>query len=121
MFTLPQPISTYADLPEDRQLPVIPMSEHTSTLDTLLHYVYPVPDPVITSLDDLGFVIGAAVKYDFVGVISSLRKVLISPNFLHDSPTRVFAIASRYDLEYEAKIASQYTLSVNVLDCPLSD
>ncbi|KAH7930631.1 hypothetical protein BV22DRAFT_1101602 [Leucogyrophana mollusca] len=123
MFTLPQPLSSYADSDSsvEEQHPVIPVSESRSTVDTLLRYVYPVPDPIIASLDDLGPILAAAAKYDFLGVISALRRVLLSPNFLRENPVRVFAIASRYELEYEAKVASQHTLSVNVLDCPLSD
>ncbi|KAH7916239.1 hypothetical protein BJ138DRAFT_594278 [Hygrophoropsis aurantiaca] len=123
MFTLPQPLSLDAEMDSSHMdnSPVIPVSESRSTLDALLRFVYPVPDPVIASLDELGLVLTAAVKYDFIGVISALRRVLLTPDFLRENPTRVFAIACRYELDYETKIASQHTLSVNVLDCPLSD
>ena len=115
MFTLPQSPAV------DDQIPVVPVSEPRTTLDAILRFVYPIPDPFIDSLDDLAPVLGAAVKYDFVAIISTLRKILISPRFVQTAPTRVFAIACRYDFEEEAKFASRYTLGVNVLDCPLSD
>lgn len=118
MLGLPQPV-TPANLEE--KLPVIPVSESRTTVDTLLRFVYPVPDPELPTLDDLSPVLGAAVKYDFTAVISTLGKLLVSPSFLRTSPTRVFAIASRYELEDEARIASRFTLNVNILDCPLSD
>ncbi|KAG0703931.1 hypothetical protein DFH29DRAFT_413033 [Suillus ampliporus] len=118
MFALPQPPDDPAN--EERR-PVVPVSEPSSTVQVLLRFVYPVPHPTISSLDELSTILGVASKYDFLGVISYLRKQLISPAFLRDDPTRVFAIASRYDLEYEAQVASQHTLSITILDCPLSD
>ncbi|KIK98303.1 hypothetical protein PAXRUDRAFT_31262 [Paxillus rubicundulus Ve08.2h10] len=116
MFSLPQPPS---DVKEHR--PVVPVSEHSSTLGVLLQFIYPEPDPVIASLDELVTLLATSVKYDFLGPIAALRKELLSPRFLEESPTRVYAIASRFDLEYEAQVASRHTLSCNVLDCPLSD
>ena len=118
MFALPQPP---ADPENEERRAVIPMSELGSTLQRLLHFVYPVPHPTISSLDELATILGVAVKYEFLGAISSLRTQLISPAFLKDDPTRVFAIASRYDFEFEAQVASRHTLSVDIIDCPLSD
>lgn len=118
MFELPQPP---ADPANEERRPVISMSEPGSTVERLLHFVYPVPHPTISSLDDFVTILGVAVKYEFLGVISSLRKQLISPAFLRDNPVRVFSIASRYELEYEAQVASGHTLFVNIIDCPLSD
>ena len=115
MFALPQSTS------HDKQLPVIPVSETSPTLDGLLRFVYPVPDPHISSLDELVPILGAAVKYDFVAVIHTLRKLLLVPRFVKLAPTRVFAIACRFDLEDEARLASQHTLTVNILDCPISE
>lgn len=116
MFTLPQ-VST----PEELKTPVIPVTETRYTLATLLEFVYPVEDPHIDSLDQLVPVLDAAVKYDFAGAILSLRKLLVSPQFVEKEPTRVYAIASRFDFEEEARIASKYTLNINVLDAPLSE
>lgn len=116
MFALPQPPS---DSKEHR--PVIPVSEHSSVISALLQFIYPEPDPVITSLDELTALLTTSVKYDFLGPIAALRKELLSSRFLDESPTRVYAIASRFDFEYEAQIASRHTLSCNILDCPLSD
>jgi hypothetical protein len=118
MFTLPQPPMTISG---DTPLPVIPVSEPRQTLDSVLRFVYPIQDPPIKDLNELNSVLGAAFKYDFASVISSLRKILVAPHFLETSPTRVFAIASRYELESEAQLASRYTLNINILDCPLSD
>jgi hypothetical protein len=119
MFTLPQPKAETSS--DATPIPVIPVSEPHQTLDSLLRFIYPVADPLVATLDDINPILAAASKYDFVSVVSTMRKLLVAPRFLESSPTRVFAIASRYELEPEAQIASRYTLNINVLDCPLSD
>jgi len=122
MFNLPQPPSL---CPADHNdhLPVIPVSESRTTLDILLRFIYPVPDPLITSLDVLSSIMGAAVKYDFNSVIATLSSLLVSSQFMDANPTRVYAIACRYDLEEVAKLASRSTLSMDILEkgCPPED
>jgi len=113
MFTLPQP--------PQLTLPSIPVSEPSLVIDTLLRFIYPVQDPPLDSLCDLVPILTAAVKYDLTSVLTSLRALLVSPRFTTADPTRVYAIASRFEFEQEAQIASKYTLRVNVLDAPLSD
>jgi len=112
MFTLPQ-----GDV-EKRPITLIPVSEPSKVLDTLLRLVYPIPNPTISSLEELAVVLEAAIKYDFVVAITFLRRHLISPHYLQTSPIRVYALASRYGLDEEMKIASRYTLSINMLDAP---
>jgi len=109
MFTLPQ---------GEKIITVIPVSESSAVMDNLLRFVYPIPDPVITSFEDLALVLEAAIKYDFITVVNALRKHLISPHFLQISPIRVYALACRYELDEEAKIASRYTLGINLFGEP---
>jgi hypothetical protein len=109
MFRLPQ---------GDKIIIEIPVSESSAVLDTLLRFVYPIPNPVITSLEELGLVLEAAIKYDFTTVVDALRKLLISPHFLQTSPIRIYALACRYELDEESKIASRYTLGINMFDEP---
>jgi len=116
MFALPQPPSHSK---ENR--PVIPVTEHSSIISALLQFIYPEPDPAVTSLDELVTLLATSAKYDFLGPMAALRKELLSPHFLEANPTRVYAIASRFDFECEAQVASRHTLSCNILDCPLSD
>ncbi|KAF8648523.1 hypothetical protein AX16_006228 [Volvariella volvacea WC 439] len=115
MLSLPQPPS------DSKALPRIPVAESARTLELLLQFVYPVPDPAVTSLDDLAPVIAAAHKYDFVAILSSLRRILVTPEFLEKNPARVFAIATRFEFEEEAKLSSRYTLKENLLEAPLND
>lgn len=114
MFTLPQD-------PTTSSLPTIPVSEPSTTIDALLRFIYPVADPSISSLSELVLILASAIKYDMDHVILTLRRMLVTPRFLESSPTRVFAIAARFDLDEEAKIASRQTLTLNLLDTPLSD
>ncbi|KAI0727269.1 hypothetical protein C8Q72DRAFT_782058 [Fomitopsis betulina] len=115
MFALPQKPRTTVEIP------VIDVSEPSTTLDTLLRHIYPTSRPIIDTLDELTHILEAATKYDIVSVVDILRKQLVAPEFATATPTRVYAIACRFDLEEEAKVASRYTLNVNVLDCPLHD
>jgi len=117
MFTLPQPNSTNAS----SSAPVVEVSEDGETLEKLLCLIYPVPKPVIHDLDELTVVLEAANKYDVTVAIDILRALLVTPAFIEKEPLRVYSIACRFDLEEEVKIASRHTLSMNVLDCPLSE
>ena len=115
MLSLPQAPS------EKVEVPVVPVSENYRTLEGLLRFVYPMPDPPVETLDEISSLLGAATKYDMTAAIDVLRRLLVAPQYVQASPTRVYAIASRYDLEEEAKIASRHTLGIDVLNCPLHE
>jgi len=119
MLTLPQPPTNPNSLKYNK--PLIPVTESRDTIASLLHFVYPLPDPQLASLDELPLLLDAAIKYDFTSVIVALRRLLISRDYLQNSPIQVYAIASRFDLEEEAQIASSYTLSYHILDGPLCE
>ncbi|KAI9467305.1 hypothetical protein BJY52DRAFT_61975 [Lactarius psammicola] len=116
MFSLPQP-----ECDTNERLPVLDVAEPAAVLDPLLRFLYPVPDPEVSTLDMLVLIMSVASKYDMVAVMERLRVLLVSPAFLETAPVRVFAIASRFDMEEEAKLASKYTLRVQVLDAPLCE
>jgi len=61
-FALPRPP---ADPGNEERRAVIPMLEPGSTLQQFLHFVYSVPHPILSSLDELATILGVAVKYDF--------------------------------------------------------
>lgn len=117
MFSLPQkqPHTPNDDTPE------VQMTETEQVLEALLRFIYPVEDPHISSLTELSRILEAAVKYEMSCVISALRRILISREFLDREPTSVFAIASRYGLDAEAKEASKHTLKCQILDGPFLD
>jgi BTB/POZ domain len=116
MFPLPQSKATTNEL-----VPVLNVAEPSAVFDPLLRFLYPVPDPEVSTLDELVPLLCAAVKYNMAAVTHRLRALLVSPTFLESAPLRAFATASRLDLEEEAKVVSKHTLRVRVLDVPLCD
>lgn len=125
MFTLPQGEGWKGEGcgsgDDELCLPIVDVSEDAPTLETLLRIIYPLPDPTIDSLDHLIAVLAAACKYDIDVAIQHLRVALLAPAFLHTNPLRVYAIACRFELDAEARLASRHTLRVNVAECPLTD
>ncbi|KAK0432823.1 uncharacterized protein EV420DRAFT_1624156 [Desarmillaria tabescens] len=115
MFMLPQPTTA------DGALPVVDMIESSKVVLALLQFIYPVPNPTISSLDELVPVLEAAKKLDVDAALDSLRKQLVLSEHVENEPLRVYAIAARFDLQEELKIAAKHTLKKNVLDCPLSE
>ncbi|KAE9400635.1 hypothetical protein BT96DRAFT_818954 [Gymnopus androsaceus JB14] len=101
--------------------PRVPLPELQHVVSLLLRFVYPLPDPEFITLDELVPILAAAVRYEFSNVISSLRRQLLSAKFMEEDPVRVFAIAARFHLDEEAKIASRHTLRISLLDHPLCD
>jgi BTB/POZ domain len=116
MFSLPQ-----SDSGTKKSTPVVDVSEGRATLDALLRLLYPIPDPKSLTLDEIGPVIDAAMKYEIIVVLNRLRKLLISPEFLEKQPLRVYAIATHWEFEEEMKIASGYTLGVDIINSPTAD
>ncbi|KAG7091145.1 hypothetical protein E1B28_010199 [Marasmius oreades] len=109
MFSLPQSLLSKQGITE------IPVSEPFATLETLFRFVYPVVDPVIETLDELGEIIETAIKYDFLATIEHLRRILVEPRFLQAYPLRVFAIAWRYEFTEEIELAAQNTLNTDIV------
>jgi len=117
LLSLPQPQSTSPgpSSPNAYTPAIVDISEMVEVMELLLRFVYPRPDPTIEKLDDLRPVLAAAFKYDFTAAIASLRRALVSPEFLEKEPTRVYAIACMYELEDEARLASSHTLKLELL------
>jgi len=112
MLSLPQPPSKGLE-----EIPIVDVSEPPEVLQLLLQFIYPVPDPTIDNdLDTLILVLHAAIKYEVLSAIQSLRTQLVSEQYLKQSPTRIYAVAIRYDFEREAELASKHTLGISILD-----
>lgn len=115
MFSLPQSESA------SKSTPVVDLSENDATLDALLRLLYPVTDPAFKDLAELGPVIDAAMKYEINVVLTRLRSILVSPAFLEKQPLQVYAIATHWEFEEEMKLASGYTLGVDIINSPSAD
>ena len=115
MFSLPQSTESPS------QIPTIDVPEPSDILQPFLQYLYPRLPPNITDISMWAALYTTADKYGAEVVMGLLRDMLI-PRFLEIAPLRVYALASHWGFEEEAKIASMRTLTIDVLrDLPLED
>ncbi|GBE84156.1 hypothetical protein SCP_0601340 [Sparassis crispa] len=103
MFQLPQPLDAHNH-------PILPLTEDSGTLDKLFRICYPVPDPQLDNLEDVGAVLAAGVKYDMEGVQAVCTKALLDPDLGQEDPVGVYAVAVNLKLLDEACAAAGQTL-----------
>lgn len=73
------------------------------------------------SLDELAPILDAAMKYEIAVAIFRLRKMLVQPDLLEKAPLQSYAIATRWGFEEEMKVASGYTLGLDIINSPSAD
>lgn len=107
MFAVPQPDS-FVNTAESG-LPVVPLAEDGLTLYRLLQLCYPVTDPELISLDDIGHLQAVCDKYEMEGLMKNLENPL--GTFVERDPLRVFAIACRAKFVDKARQTAKQCLS----------
>ena len=108
MFSLPQPIEP------SPKIPSIDIPESFNIIRPLVQHLYPCSPPEVPDLETWAALYTAADKYNVeVRVMDLLRGMLI-PRFLETSPLRVYALASCWGFEEEAKAASRGTLTMDI-------
>lgn len=107
LFSMPR-LNPVADHPE-----IINLDEDSYTLGSLLRMICGLPINPLTSYDDVDALLFAAEKYDMPGPISLIRILVMTPPLL-DQPLRLYAAASRFGWEEEAKHASTQSLALNL-------
>ncbi|KAI6041902.1 hypothetical protein EDC04DRAFT_1138829 [Pisolithus marmoratus] len=114
LFGLPQPSEENNTDTEIRNgLPVVPVSEDSKTLDSLLRFCYPctlAEDPVLEDFREIINVLEATKKYSFDAIQQAVCKSLFSPEILKVNALRCFAIARHARLRHECILAAKYTL-----------
>lgn len=100
MFSLKQPTSPSSAPSSLEGLPIIDVQESSRTLDLLLRLCYPITDPVIQSMEDIGDVLEAAMKYD-MDQPKKLMKALFRDSST-EQPLQAFVVACRLNMEDEA-------------------
>ena len=108
MFAMPQSTG-----PPSQILPVIDLSDPSDVLEPFIQYLYPLPQPKITDTSMWAALYAIADKYNVEYLMEWLRAELI-PLFLDASPLQVYALASRWGFNEEAKIASKRTLKMDI-------
>jgi hypothetical protein len=122
MFMLPQGENAAALTKGVSPPAEVKLSESRWVIEAVLCFIYPVPNPTVSSLEDLVSLLDAAQKFDIVVVTTELEKLLACPNLLKlESSLRIYAISDRFNLEDVRQAASRATLDIDLGDAPLSD
>ncbi|OCH84502.1 hypothetical protein OBBRIDRAFT_799023 [Obba rivulosa] len=114
MFSIPQAPTSAADghAPRlylstgDDAVPIIDVTEDSTTMDSLLRLCYPIADPTFLFPGQLSPILDAASKYMMEEACCILKGRLVTMAKSH--PVEVFAIACRHDAEEAAKATAQY-------------
>jgi len=104
MIGLPQP---------SPEIPNVDLSDPSDVLEPFIQYLYPRSPPKINDIAMWAAMYTIADKYGAEAVMEPLREMLI-PRFLEKSPLRVYALASRWGFEEEARTASRKTLTLDI-------
>lgn len=91
------------------------LDEDGATLELGLKFLYPMPNPLITSFEVMKDILKMADKYLLDSILHALRALLIGPSFLEKAPLRVYALACTYNFQEEAKLASRHCLKLDIL------
>ncbi|KAK7677185.1 hypothetical protein QCA50_019894 [Cerrena zonata] len=100
LFSLKQPSK------DNELLPIIPVSESSRSLEPLLRICYPIPDPEVPDVPNVGDVLEAALKYEMEQATLIMKKALREA--IRTEPLQVFAVACRLNLEEEALTAAMH-------------
>ena len=109
MFGLPQPTADPLS-----QIPTINLSDPSDVLKPFIQYLCPRSPPEVADISMWAALYTIADKYNAEVVMDPLRDMLV-PRFLEAYPLRVYAFASRWGFEEEARIASRRTLTMDIL------
>ncbi|KAF9524560.1 hypothetical protein CPB83DRAFT_606492 [Crepidotus variabilis] len=124
MFSLPQPKTSApartTQQDSDRGDDVLDVYESDFPMERLLSLMSGLPIPKWESLDEIERVLNLAEKWDTPGPLASLRSALSSQPFLQAKPLRCYVLATHFGWTNEAKLASKYTLSLDLYD-PIHD
>ncbi|KAG1881058.1 hypothetical protein F4604DRAFT_1746112 [Suillus subluteus] len=116
MFTLPQDglqsgVSS---------VPVIPVAESSTTLESLLLLCYPAATPTFHSLDNAKAVMEAAKKYDMQAVLSRAADLAMS-QFLPTHFLELYALSCRFGWQHHAQTAALRALEIKNLGRPSTE
>jgi BTB/POZ domain len=89
-------------------IPLIEVTETSTTLEIVLRFCYPVENPDISNLEDIRLLLEARRKYMIEAFDKTIKDSL--SRIAESQPFEVFALASRYALEDVANDAAKQTL-----------
>ncbi|EKM50046.1 uncharacterized protein PHACADRAFT_264546 [Phanerochaete carnosa HHB-10118-sp] len=84
---------------------IVPVSEDSRTLDSLLRHVYPVHNaPTLRGFQDTFALLEAARKYEIIAAVKASKKVIAE--LAEQYPLRVYALAAKKQWEHEMRTAA---------------
>jgi hypothetical protein len=113
MFMLPQDMTQIDASP----IPIIPMAESSTILESLLLLCYPAANPTFDSLDHMKAVIEAARKYGMGGAISHAGD-LVMAQFPSTDPLELYALCCKFGWKQLAQTVAMQTLKIKDLGRP---
>lgn len=125
MFSLPQPPKTYRPSRDyhnnqpshDKSYPdILDVYEADFPMAEIFKFIYGIPTTTRKSFSEIETILALAEKWDTPGPIASLRSAFSSSQFLDQYPIRSYALSRHYGWDYEAKIASTHTLTLDLYD-----
>ena len=111
MFTLPQETMQSGG----SSTPIIPMTEDSTTLESLLLLCYPTANPIFKTLEDAKDVLEAARKYGMEAPISRARDIIFT-RFLETKPLELYALSCAFGWQQHAQNAATLTLQISLKD-----
>jgi len=102
MFADPQTPSDPLDT-----LPRIDVEGSPETWENILRTIYPISNPTVDNLADLGSLLSAAQKYEMQYIVDIHKRGLENPVFIREDPLRLYAIACACGLEDQAKYVAR--------------
>lgn len=100
----------------------IPMSEPSRILSILLQICYPVSDPSLSDLHDIGSALISAEQYKMQHACHSLRAALFAKkDNISEDPVLLYAIACRFRMQGLALPAARRTLRTDIMKSPVSE
>ena len=118
MFDLPNAAPEVSSpLESDNQrhgLPIIQVTETSSTINIILRLCYPVENPDLSNLEDIRFFLEARRKYMIEAFDQTIKDALAQ--IAESRPFAVYALSSRYALEDVANDAAKQMLCFSQAD-----
>ncbi|KAG2042717.1 hypothetical protein BDR03DRAFT_944079 [Suillus americanus] len=116
MFTLPQD----GLQPGVSSVPVIPVAESSTTLESLLLLCYPAATPTFDGFDNAKAVIEAAKKYEMQPVLDRAADLAMS-QFLPTHFLELYALSCRLGWQHHAQTAATQALEIKNLGRPSTE
>jgi hypothetical protein len=122
MFAIPQGPGDIITADEEMRdgLPVIPITEESQVVETLLMFCYPnilTSAPVLKTMEEILPILKVAIKYGIEALETQMRNALFTPPVVAERSMQVFVTAYLHRWEKEMRIAAKYTLVQPSWDC----